>query len=253
MNLHDALTLLADRLQVPVDDLIAYADEDQMGGRGVGFNAYALDRDEGRLLYAVIRALKPKTVLEIGVYEGASTSHLLAAVAENGGGHVVSYDTYAEAGNGIPDDLRDRWEFVNANAAVRLPALTAQQSADVVYEDGDHSLDGATATYREIVKMNPIIVIAHDYNMTTEHGDFHVKEAFDAVFFGGFNIVLDGCERGLGVWINVGRIAGDAMQKTAVAIQQTVEAFAEAKARLTPEPKQPAVKKPPARKPSAKK
>lgn len=42
----------------------------------------------GDLLYALVRASRPETVVEFGTSFGISTLYLAAAVADNGGGHV---------------------------------------------------------------------------------------------------------------------------------------------------------------------
>jgi len=44
----------------------------------------------GRLLYTLIRASRPATVVEFGTSFGISTIHLAAAVRDNGTGHVIS-------------------------------------------------------------------------------------------------------------------------------------------------------------------
>ena len=44
----------------------------------------------GRLLYALIRASRPATVVEFGTSFGISTIHLAAAVQDNGAGRVIS-------------------------------------------------------------------------------------------------------------------------------------------------------------------
>ena len=44
----------------------------------------------GRLLYALVRACRPETVVEFGTSFGISTIHLAAAVTDNGSGRVVS-------------------------------------------------------------------------------------------------------------------------------------------------------------------
>ena len=49
----------------------------------------------GRLLYALIRAARPATVVEFGTSFGISTIHLAAAVRDNGTGHVVSTELHA--------------------------------------------------------------------------------------------------------------------------------------------------------------
>lgn len=197
MILRGAFALLEEKLNLVPDELAYFADEDEFGGRNSGFNAWGIDADEGKLLYALVRALQPETVLEIGTNEGASATHLLAAVHANGHGAVISYDTNPDAGGLINDALRKGWTFRNEDAVnAELP------SAEFVFEDGDHSLTGSLLTHNLIKDTNPRIVIAHDYAMTPAFGDFHVREAFDSVYPDGFSIVLDGCERGLGVWVN---------------------------------------------------
>jgi predicted O-methyltransferase YrrM len=63
----------------------------------------------GRLLYNLIRAIRPANVVEFGTSFGVSTLHLAAAVRDNGFGHVVTTElsaakavaarqTFAEAG-----------------------------------------------------------------------------------------------------------------------------------------------------------
>jgi len=44
----------------------------------------------GNLLYALVRASRPDTVVEFGTSFGISTIHLAAAVADNGRGHVLT-------------------------------------------------------------------------------------------------------------------------------------------------------------------
>jgi len=46
--------------------------------------------DVGRLLYALVRACRPETVVEFGTSFGISTIHLAAAVTDNGTGRVVT-------------------------------------------------------------------------------------------------------------------------------------------------------------------
>src|ERR1700684_768460 len=44
----------------------------------------------GKLLYALVRACRPETVVEFGTSFGISTIHLAAAVTDNGTGRVVT-------------------------------------------------------------------------------------------------------------------------------------------------------------------
>ncbi len=51
--------------------------------------------EAGRLLYSLIRAARPATVVEFGTSFGISTIHLAAAVRDNGAGRVVSTELNA--------------------------------------------------------------------------------------------------------------------------------------------------------------
>jgi predicted O-methyltransferase YrrM len=49
-----------------------------------------ISAEAGRLLYALVRAIRPETVVEFGTSYGISTIYLAAAVTDNGTGHVIS-------------------------------------------------------------------------------------------------------------------------------------------------------------------
>jgi predicted O-methyltransferase YrrM len=81
----------------------------------------------GRLLYTLIRATRPKTVVEFGMSFGISTLHLAAAVRDNGFGRVITTElsankiatarqTYAETG------LDDVITVLEGDALETLPA-----------------------------------------------------------------------------------------------------------------------------------
>jgi predicted O-methyltransferase YrrM len=49
-----------------------------------------ISADAGRLLYALVRAIRPQTVVEFGTSFGISTIYLAAAVTDNGMGQVIT-------------------------------------------------------------------------------------------------------------------------------------------------------------------
>jgi predicted O-methyltransferase YrrM len=51
--------------------------------------------ESGRLLYALVRAARPDTIVEFGMSLGLSTIHLAAALRDNGGGRVVTSELSA--------------------------------------------------------------------------------------------------------------------------------------------------------------
>ncbi|MEV7355360.1 class I SAM-dependent methyltransferase [Kitasatospora sp. NPDC091276] len=93
----------------------------------------------GRLLYNLIRAVRPATVVEFGTSFGISTLHLAAAVRDNGTGRVISTElsaakaaaarrTFAETG------LDDLITVLEGDARDTLAAVDG--SADFVLLDG---------------------------------------------------------------------------------------------------------------------
>lgn len=52
--------------------------------------------DAGKLMYALIRATRPQTVVEFGMSYGISTIHLAAAVRDNGAGQVFTTEMSAK-------------------------------------------------------------------------------------------------------------------------------------------------------------
>ncbi|MFG3280373.1 O-methyltransferase [Streptomyces sp. NPDC048111] len=93
----------------------------------------------GRLLYNLVRATRPATVVEFGTSFGISTLHLAAAVRDNGKGRVISTElsaakaatarrTFAETG------LDDLITVLEGDARDTLATVTG--SADFVLLDG---------------------------------------------------------------------------------------------------------------------
>jgi len=83
----------------------------------------------GRLLYTLIRASRPSTVVEFGTSFGISTIHLAAAVRDNGAGRVVSTELNAAKvararANLAEADLADQVTIAEGDALETLAALT---------------------------------------------------------------------------------------------------------------------------------
>ncbi len=161
MNLNDALLKLAAAGNLNADELIAYAAEDTIGG-------WHLDESqrkwptgsmwgvEGQLIYALVRAMRPALVCELGVSHGCSATHILSALEANGKGKLISVDIYESSGNGIPDNLKHRWQFKAGTAVERIPT-----KAEIVLEDLDH-YEGTLSAFRVISALKPRLVLAHD-------------------------------------------------------------------------------------------
>ncbi|HTJ72173.1 MAG TPA: class I SAM-dependent methyltransferase [Actinospica sp.] len=107
--------------------------------------------DGGRLLYSLIRAARPTTVVEFGMSFGISTLHLAAAVRDNGVGRVVTTEmsaskaaaarrTFAETG------LDDVITVLEGDALETLPAHVADGVGFVL-------LDGWKDLYLPVLRL----------------------------------------------------------------------------------------------------
>lgn len=56
----------------------------------------AISPTSGLLLYSMVRAVRPATVIEFGMSYGISTLHLAAAARDNGSGHIFTTELSAK-------------------------------------------------------------------------------------------------------------------------------------------------------------
>lgn len=109
----------------------------------------AVPPEFGRLLYALARATRARTVVEFGTSFGVSTIHLAAAVRDNGGGRVITTefapDKAEQAKKNLADaGLADLVEFRVGDALETLAAPVGE--IDMIF------LDGAKNLYLDVLK-----------------------------------------------------------------------------------------------------
>lgn len=133
-----------------------------------------------RALYALVRALKPASVLEIGTHIGSSTIHIAQALKTNGGGHLTTVDIYDvnhdQTGSWkkyqTPRPIKAMLEEIgldnrvtfNAEGSISFLKKT-DLNFDMIFLDGDHA---AAAVYQEVsLALRHLsqdgIIILHDY------------------------------------------------------------------------------------------
>lgn len=127
---------------------------------------YGVGQEVARDYYALIRKLKPATVVETGVCNGVSTLAILLALRENGTGvlHSIDYpyraneslaefraETFDKYGGAaipsdknpgwiIPNKLRDRWDLNIGRSQRELPRLLQELGGmDLFVHDSEHS------------------------------------------------------------------------------------------------------------------
>jgi hypothetical protein len=155
----------------------------QSANRGQG----GISLDDGRILYGLVRALKPDYVIETGVAAGVSTSFFGAALVENGRGRLFSIElppelaslraladgsvyAWRERGVGwaIPDEIRralgDRHRLILQDVRMALPALLDElPCVDMFFHDDLHTPDHMYWEYQAVwPKLSPRGVLVSD-------------------------------------------------------------------------------------------
>jgi predicted O-methyltransferase YrrM len=108
-------------------------------------------------LYLVVRAMRPRVVVETGVLYGAASAHILAALARNGEGELYSIDLPHEPhepphGFLVPDELGGRWTLVVGDSRRELPTLLDRLSAiDLFHHDSLHTFQHMTWEYQTVL------------------------------------------------------------------------------------------------------
>lgn len=171
MELLEALTHAADRYGLDAENLINYAAEDSIGGyhpdeRQRKWEIGSIWGVEGQFIYALIRATKPKLVVELGSFKGCSANHIAQALYENGKdtgdkGKLICVD-YDPQFKPVPP-FKSIIEIVKMDIADYLEEMPSRR-VDFVFEDTFHSVETtqmAWKTATEKVKKDAFVV-SHD-------------------------------------------------------------------------------------------
>jgi len=155
----------------------------QKGSEGQG----GISFDDGRILYGLVRALKPEYVIETGVAAGVSTSFFGAALIENDRGRLFSIELPPEVtqrrtladgslyewhergvGWAIPDEIKralgDHHRLMLQDVRTALPALLNElPCVDIFFHDDLHTPDHMYWEYEAVwAKMSARGVLVSD-------------------------------------------------------------------------------------------
>lgn len=195
-TLNDTLRAIAAFGNLDADALIAFAAEDNYGGRGDYPNSgsMCITRAEGQILYALVRALQPMNVVEVGCYIGVSSTHILAALAGNDRGWLLSIDMERQ-GMIIPPDLMDLWTFEQGEAREHI----WQSPTDFVFEDGDHTRDLTSTILRSAIANGARCVVSHDAHNASVGTE--VRGGFEDIVGSDYlTVMVDDVALGLAIW-----------------------------------------------------
>jgi len=154
MNLHETLWKIATDFNLDADELIRYADADEIGGYHTNphfkkFECGAIWGVEGQIIYALVCALQPENILELGTLRGCSYAHMEAATIVNEGGVITTVDNAHNA-----DFNMDAAEYLR----------TSDDTWDFVFEDTGHGVEITRDIWALAVqRLNPGgVIISHD-------------------------------------------------------------------------------------------
>jgi len=157
------------------------------------------------LYYGAVRELQPEVIVETGTATGSMTSYLLAALAKNKKGKLISIDlppvagtltmdiTVAEGDVGyyVPLAYRDRWEYLIGDAKELLPKVMAQTRVEMFIHDSLHTPAHMMFEYAVARALMPEngLVVSDDISWNDVFGAFLASQALIGyVPFGNPNI-----------------------------------------------------------------
>ena len=180
-------------LELPLDKFLEYSAEDTLGGYPDEWTRGGIFAVEGQVLYALVRLLRPKTVLEFG--SGCSTVHIFTALERNAYGHVISVDI-GWGGPRLVPSPRATYEQVEAIGF----AQSLEGDIDLVFEDVGHS---ERETYGVLTGCLPNLV---DGGLLVSHDVLHflvgeeVSRGFLAAVGPFQSVMIEPSDCGLGYW-----------------------------------------------------
>jgi hypothetical protein len=142
--------------------------------RAEGRSSY-IEIDAPLELHALVRLLRPRHVVEVGVSSGVSSAYLLAALERNGKGTLHSVDLPSRprssakgrggaswslppgrtSGWAVPFELRARWDLRLGDKARVLPLFSKElPSAELLVYDVPHD---CTKSAREFRALDPLV------------------------------------------------------------------------------------------------
>jgi len=159
--------------EVTKEQFIGWIQEDNYIGWEEAGHGHAAGRRELKMLYATIRATKPKNILEIGTYKGDSANHILLACEKNQAEGFPCEVTLLDINEYLDKDLHQYpYNRVLENSITYLP----KHNHDFIVQDGNHKYEMVKKELL-IFEKNPELktVWSHDYHLPKRG----VKPAWD--------------------------------------------------------------------------
>lgn len=181
MNLTKALELLAETYDLPFGEMEEAALMDNIGGyhpdpEQATFPIGSMFGAEGQVLHALTYAIKPKAVVNLGVFSGCSVLHIATALARNydedkrkNKAHPVLYAVDKNLEQRNLDIINhpaviNHVQWIEADATDYMENEIPSKRIDLVFEDLEHDTETTALVWKHAmakVKKNGF-VISHD-------------------------------------------------------------------------------------------
>jgi predicted O-methyltransferase YrrM len=137
----------------------------------------------GIVVYAVIRSIKPRVVVETGVQSGISSLYILRALQINGSGLLYSIDLPdrepERVGEAVPNNLRQNWHLFLGDSKVLLPRgfEEIKMPVNIFLHDSLHTYEHMLFEFECCLKYldKRGIIISHDILCNKSFDDFSDK------------------------------------------------------------------------------
>lgn len=135
-------------------------------------------------LYYIVRIKKPELIIETGVATGMSSFFILKAMSENSSGKLISTDIRYDAGEIVPNYLKNRWDFVllkRDDKSQFKKFINNFDKIDIFFHDSDHSYWWQTLEYNLSFKhlKNYGLLISDDIDNSYAFLDFVRKNTLE--------------------------------------------------------------------------
>lgn len=113
---------------------------------------WAISKQAGLMVYALVRKMKPETVLETGVANGVSTYIILSALNKNEKGELVSVEIRRDIGRLVTGINKRRWHLKVGNPkTIFAKTLKHVVTIDIFLHDSDHSYKTMRYEYNAVL------------------------------------------------------------------------------------------------------
>jgi len=132
--------------------------------KGIDHHLWSSEPDVAELIAALINLHSFKSVVEVGVFKGLTSSYIINSIGNTGTYTGIDIEDH-RAESVKKYMIENGCSFILGDSQIELKKLSSS-SADLIFLDGDHTLPYVKAEFLEslrVIKKNGIICM-HDYN-----------------------------------------------------------------------------------------